>query len=399
MSEWKETVVGEYADVLSGYAFKSEDFSDKGTPVLKIKNVASGSLKMDDVKYYPFEITDRLKKFLVKKSDILIAMTGSHVTQPSSMVGKVCRYNLDYDSLLNQRVGKIFSKDKELLNEDFIYYFFKQNDITIELASSAGGSANQANISPDQIRNLVIFLPPIEEQTSISNTLKSLDEKIHLLNEQNKTLEELSKIIFKEFSIKEKDNCTVVQLGKLGEIICGKTPSKKTRDYFGGNTPFIKIPDMHGKTFVFETDDSLTKEGVSSQENKTIPPKSICVSCIATVGLIVMNAKKAQTNQQINSIIPFKETYRYFIYLKMLTMKDELVAMASGGTATDNLNTGNFSRIDIEVPSEKKIEEFHNQVSIYFDKIYNNQLQVLMLIDLKNTILPKLMKGELTIKE
>ena len=188
------------------------------------------------------------------------------------------------------------------------------------------------------------------------------------------------------------------KLGDYGKIICGKTPSKKIHSYFGGDIPFIKIPDMHGKTFVFDTEDTLTEEGANSQQNKFLPPKSISVSCIATVGLVTMNAFDSQTNQQINSIIPNKEIYRYFLYLKLTTMKDELLAMASGGTATDNLNTGDFSDIDIIKPDDNLLGNFHNQVQVFFDKIFTNQIQIRTLTRLRDTLLPKLMSGEVRVK-
>ena len=155
---------------------------------------------------------------------------------------------------------------------------------------------------------------------------------------------------------------------------------------------------MHGNTFVFDSADSLTELGSNSQSNKTLPPKSICVSCIATVGLVIMNAKTAQTNQQINSIIPDKDIYRYFLYLKMLTMKDELLAMASGGTATDNLNTSDFSNIDIVIPPETLLGEFDDRVSSMFEKIFINQTQIRTLAQLRDTLLPRLMSGEVRVK-
>ncbi|HUM48370.1 MAG TPA: restriction endonuclease subunit S, partial [Chitinophagales bacterium] len=137
----------------------------------------------------------------------------------------------------------------------------------------------------------------------------------------------MAETLFRQWFVEEaKEEWEEVPLDSLGKIICGKTPSKKVQDYFNGDIPFIKIPDMHGKTFVFDSEDSLTVAGANSQPNKTIPPKSICVSCIATVGLVVMNGKISQTNQQINSIIPSNETYRYFIYLKMVSMKEDLLA-------------------------------------------------------------------------
>ncbi len=107
MGEWISHNLGKLIKVQNGYAFKSKDFDDfNGIPVIKIKSVASGELRMDDIKYYPHKI-EGLERFVISKNDILIALTGSHVNQPSSIVGKVARYTKDEISLLNQRVGKI----------------------------------------------------------------------------------------------------------------------------------------------------------------------------------------------------------------------------------------------------------------------------------------------------
>ena len=91
-----------------------------------------------------------------------------------------------------------------------------------------------------------------------------------------------------------------VEGNELGYMV----PHKKKTEYFDGNVPFIKIPDMHGNTYIIDTIDTLTEKGRSSQSNKAIPPFSICVSCIATVGLVSMNIIESQTNQQINTITP-----------------------------------------------------------------------------------------------
>jgi type I restriction enzyme S subunit len=80
MSEWKESIVGEYADVLSGYAFKSAEFSTVGIPIVKIRNVASGQLNMADCQSYAGTLNDKLRRYFIGRNDILIAMTGSHVT-------------------------------------------------------------------------------------------------------------------------------------------------------------------------------------------------------------------------------------------------------------------------------------------------------------------------------
>lgn len=393
MSKWKNVIIGNHINLISGYAFKSVDFLSKKTdgtlPVIKIKNVANGDVNLKDVVYH--KTNSSLEKYILSKGDVLIAMTGNHPHAQTQVVGDVSRYKLNENALLNQRVGKLVVTDDTDI--DFVYYLLKSEEVKYDLANKSSGSANQANISKADILGLNVLMPLPNIQKRIGLTLRALDDKIDLLHYQNATLEKMAETLFRQRFIEKTDDWEVVQLKDLGEIICGKTPSKKIKEYFNGAIPFIKIPDMHGKTFVFDSEDSLTEEGLNSQPNKTIPPKSICVSCIATVGLVVMNAKKSQTNQQINSIIPAKETYRYFIYLKMLTMKDELLAMASGGTATDNLNTGDFSKIDIKRPPESKLIDFHENVNPMFEKIYSNQTQIHTLTALRDTLLPKLIRG------
>ncbi|HHF2474291.1 TPA: restriction endonuclease subunit S, partial [Haemophilus influenzae] len=141
-------------------------------------------------------------------------------------------------------------------------------------------------------------------------------------------------------------------LSDLGQIICGKTPSKSNKEFYGDDVPFIKIPDMHNQVFITQTTDNLSVVGANYQSKKYIPAKSICVSCIATVGLVSMTSKPSHTNQQINSIIPDDEQSCEFLYLslKQPSMTKYLKDLASGGTATFNLNTSTFSKIEIITP-------------------------------------------------
>ncbi|HHE8779556.1 TPA: restriction endonuclease subunit S, partial [Haemophilus influenzae] len=152
-------------------------------------------------------------------------------------------------------------------------------------------------------------------------------------------------------------------LSDLGQIICGKTPSKSNKEFFGDDVPFIKIPDMHNQVFITQTTDNLSVVGANYQSKKYIPAKSICVSCIATVGLVSMTSKPSHTNQQINSIIPDDEQSCEFLYLslKQPSMTKYLKDLASGGTATLNLNTSTFSKIEIITPSKEIIYIFQKK--------------------------------------
>ncbi len=161
-------------------------------------------------------------------------------------------------------------------------------------------------------------------------------------------------------------------LSDLGQIICGKTPSKSNKEFYGDDVPFIKIPDMHNQVFITQTTDNLSVVGANYQSKKYIPAKSICVSCIATVGLVSMTSKPSHTNQQINSIIPDDEQSCEFLYLslKQPSMTKYLKDLASGGTATFNLNTSTFSKIEIITPSKEIIYIFQKKVVSIFEKTF-----------------------------
>ena len=106
---------------------------------------------------------------------------------------------------------------------------------------------------------------------------------------------------------------TINDLGN--EIICGKTPPTQKAEYYGGNTPFITIPDMHDCVYNVSTERYLSAAGVASQSKKSLPTNTVCVSCIGTAGLVTIVSEESQTNQQINSIVPKDGISPYYTYL------------------------------------------------------------------------------------
>lgn len=194
-------------------------------------------------------------------------------------------------------------------------------------------------------------------------------------------------------------NWEIIELKDFAKgIVCGKTPSTKKTENYGGSYPFITIPDMHNQTFIISTERYLSNEGSNSQIKKLLPKNSVCVSCIATVGLVSLTTEKSHTNQQINSIICENES-QYFLYLKMLTLSKYMEMLGSSGSTTLNLNTGQFSKIKIIVPPAKIIKEFSKIVKPIFRKIRENQREIEKLNDLRDILLPKLMSGEIDVSK
>ncbi|MDI6415078.1 restriction endonuclease subunit S [Solobacterium moorei] len=188
---------------------------------------------------------------------------------------------------------------------------------------------------------------------------------------------------------------TIDDLAK--EVVCGKTPSTKKTKYYGSDIPFITIPDMHKTFYTVTTERYLSKLGADSQAKKILPKNSVCVSCIGTAGLVTLVAEESQTNQQINSIIPKDGFSSYYIYLLMQTLSDTINKLGQSGSTIVNLNKSQFGKIPVIIPTLSAMTKFDETASPIFEKILQNQKENLNLASLRDTLLPKLMSGEIDV--
>ena len=181
------------------------------------------------------------------------------------------------------------------------------------------------------------------------------------------------------------------------EVVCGKTPSTKNAAFYGSDIPFITIPDMHGNIYALTTERYLSTLGAYSQVKKMLPKNSVCVSCIGTAGLVTLVASVSQTNQQINSIIPKDGASPFYIYLLMQTLSEVINKLGQSGSTIVNLNKAQFGKIQVVIPSVSSMKAFDNAVSPLFALILENQKENICLSSLRETLLPKLMSGELDV--
>ena len=183
----------------------------------------------------------------------------------------------------------------------------------------------------------------------------------------------------------------------FGEVITGKTPSTSKVEYYGGNIPFVTIPDMHNTVFPLSTEKYLSTQGANTQKNKYLPPNSVMVSCIATVGLVNIASEPCQTNQQINSVILKDEQDLYFFYSAMKRIKALLDGVGSNGATMTNVNKTKFSSIKVLYPTGNLVEQYYKFCSPLFDKVLALSKEILKLQQARDRLLPKLMSGEIEV--
>jgi len=195
--------MGTVAKVISGYAFKSAEFCESGIPVIKIKNIQLGEVDCTEMQCVPEQYLSIDSKYHVHKGDILISLTGSHINQPNSVVGRVARYKKGAPrALLNQRAGKVIIRRPELFDSGFLFYQLFDENVRRDIAAFANGAANQANVSPSQIESLNIQLPPLLVQRKIAAILSAYDDLVENNLRRIKILEEMAQNLYREWFVK-----------------------------------------------------------------------------------------------------------------------------------------------------------------------------------------------------
>lgn len=280
--------------------------------------------------------------------------------------------------------------ENEVLPE-FLMLLFKRKEFDRNCWFRTYGSV-RGGISWDDICEIKLPVPPLNEQQKIVDTYNAITNRIQIKQKINENLEKTAQCLFEELT-KDKENFEAKTIEEISDaVICGKTPSTTESKYWGNEIPFITIPDMHGSNFIHTTERYLSIAGKQSQEKQTLPKNSICVSCIATVGLVSLTTTESQTNQQINSIICKEGISFYYVFMLLKQMTDELKRLGAGGSTTLNISKSLFASIKLEIPSNEQMNIFDKKVSSLFSKILINEKEIEKLEVLKKIVVSQISK-------
>lgn len=426
-SNWKKCKLSEVATVVGG-----------GTPKTKEPSFWSGDIPW----LTPKDLSGYRNRYIVageryiteeglKNSSATLLPKGTVLLTSRAPIGYLAIAQKDLTT--NQGFKSLVLKTNQC--PEFYYYLLKAN---IGYIQNMGSGSTFKEISGGVVKELEFFIPEYDEQKRIAEFLGAFDDKIELLQKQNKTLEEMAKATFKSWFVdfdvvkaKQRGDAKadimrayhltdqlydlfpssftdsalgpiplgweVGQVAQLGEVICGKTPSTSHKEYYGGDIPFITIPDMHNAIFASHTERYLSQEGANSQQTKYLPPYSTCVSCIATPGLVVLTEKISQTNQQINSVIPTDLNTKFYNYYILRSVAEQIKVQGSGGSVFGNLNKTSFSKLNILWPSVQAQIYFSQKVENIFEKILLNTKQIQTLTEFRDSLLPRLISGKIRV--
>jgi len=395
-----------------------------GVPIARVNNIKNGRLDPEDVLRISPEIEAKYARTRLRGGEVLLTLVGS--------LGECAVVSSD---LVGWNVARAVGVIPVRPEYDPRWIALCLRSATLQHFMSIWATTTvQATLNLRDVAKLPIPIPPLGVRESIVEILSSLDDKIDLNRRMNDTLEAMARAIFKSWFVDFDPVRAKMEGGKpvgmdaetaglfpssldglgnerlpcgwhrgtisdLGPVICGKTPPTEDPENFGGDVPFVTIPDMHNQVFVIATARSLSSKGVATQPAKSIPAGSIMVSCIATPGLVAITATDSQTNQQINSLVPSHSDRTYFCYFALRELADEIRAKGSGGSVVLNMNRTQFCALALTMPAEAAIPGFNRLVEPLFLRILSNQREAATLAEIRDTLLPKLLSGEIRVKE
>lgn len=387
MTEWKEYKLGEIATFSQGVQVDVNLQSYvKEDEYIRFVRIVDYTKMGEELPRY---IKNPGDKYLVSEFDLVMIRYGSQTA------GKVVK------GICGAIANNMFKIDlnSSIADNVYVYYWLSQNSVQDYFMQSQASSTMPA-ITFDMIGKLEISLPPLPEQIRIASILSSLDDKIDLLHRENKTLEAMAETLFRQWFIEEaKEDWEENPLGKCIKLVGGGTPKTSEERFWNGNVFWLSGGDIanNHKSFVSSSVKSISEDGLNNSSAKLLPENAMVISARGTVGKYCLLSKPMAFSQSNYGILPIYNDCYFFTYLLVAYHIDELQS-AAYGSVFDTITTKTFEGVSVLIPKETSyIVEFEKMIEPYFSKMKHNNKQIQTLIQQRDSLLQKLMSGEVKI--
>jgi len=401
MSEWKTYRLGEISeDIAYGYT-ASANTNKIGPKFLRITDIQEDFINWNNVPYCSIS-AENYRKYRLEIGDIIIARTGA--STGTTAIYKDENVDAVFASYLIR-----FKIDKLKSNPYFIGHILKSQMWKNYVGSIIGGSA-QPGANAKQFADFELNLPDLNTQSQIASILTSLDDKIELNLQMNQTLEAMAQAIFKEWFIDFRfpgfDGQLVDGLprgwrrGKLGDVIDvkgGTTPSTTKEEYWNGKYYWTTPKDLSSikSPVLIDTERKITELGIKQINSGVLPIGTLLLSSRAPIGYLAISQIPVSINQGYIAI-QGKEVSNLFM-LFWLKQNMESVKSKANGSTFQEISKTNFKQIDVIIPSSLILKKFDIKIGPIFQKIVDNVYNNLSLTQTRDTLLPKLMSGDIEV--
>ena len=429
-NEWQEVQLGGVADLITGYPFKSQHYTDDIAAARLIggDNIAQGCLRWENVRRWPVELSEGLDAYWLKRGDVVLAMDRPWI---EAGLKRAAIGEQDVPSLLVQRTARIRGSDK--LDNGFLRYVIGSQAFTHYILSVQTGTA-VPHISPTQIRAYCFSLPPLEEQRAIAHILGTLDDKIELNRRANETLEAIARTLFKAWFVDFEpvrakmegywqrgqslpglpahlydifpDRLVDSELGEIPEgwglrsldsiasylngLALQKFPPESETEFL----PVIKIAQLRAGNTT-----GADKASTQIKPEYVVVDGDVLFSWSGSLEVEVWNGGRGALNQHLFKVTS-NEVPKWFYFFATRHHLSDFRAIAAGkATTMGHIQRKHLTDARIAVAPPESMKKFDSVIASQFDQLVSNAQQSRSLAQLRDTLLPKLISGELRIQD
>lgn len=388
MSEWKEVLLGDLITISGGYSYKGKYIGNGKTYLLGMGCVSfNETFLKSGARFYSGETPDR---FLVKPGDIVLATRQQSDNLPILGAPAIIPEEFEFKRVI---VGTNLYKiiNNSTCDNNFLFWLLRCNEYKNHIDSCSKGSTVKM-ITKDTVESFSFLCPPEKVRNKISQTLWDLNEKIDLLHRQNQTLEQMAETLFRQWFVEEAS-----QAWKEGvldnefDFIMGQSPLGISFNEEGVGTPMYQGNRDFGFRF--------PKNRVYTIEPKRFAKKfDTLISVRAPVGEQNMANQKCCIGRGV-AAFRYKENPNFYTYtyFKMKSLMDEIKQFNETGTVFGSISKSDFREMEITIPPLSEVERFQNEAKPIDNKIITNCYQIRTLTNLRDTLLPKLISGEVRV--
>lgn len=417
-NNWKKCKLGDVCELIGGFAFKSKSFGAFANKVIKIANIQPPYVddKLEGVDLSNYNV-EKLKKYLINYNDFCLAMTGA-------TIGKLGRYKSKLSAYLNQRV--LTFRPSTDVDKDFLYHYLSLDFFQRFINNHIDSETAQPNISATSIGQFELLLPPLDEQKRIAEILGSLDDKIELLQKQNKTLEDMAKATFKSWFV-DFDVVRAKQKGRpKADIMREYHLTEELYDLFPSSfadSPLGPIPSgwevkTLGDVVVCHDSKRIPLSNRERSEKQGPYPYYGATSIMDHVENYLFDGIFLLLGEDGSVVKPDGTPFLQYVFGKIWVNNHAHVLQGKGNIRTEylylflsdvqiqpyvtgavqaKLNQKNMNSIPLCVANEEIIKIFQGNIDIVFTKIRANLKQIQTLTELRDTLLPRLISGKIRV--
>ena len=364
-----------------GSQLHKEDYVESGTPIVTVEHLGNRVFTEQNLPRVSDSDKARLIKYTLSTGDIVFSRVGS--------VDRCSYVDKSHDGwMFSGRCLRV--RPTELVDSLYLYYYFCLEE-TKQFVRNIAVGATMPSINTKLLGEVEIALPDLKNQKRIAAVLSSLDDKIENNQKLNDNLQQQAVALFS--SLYDRTN-TEVRFTDLIQILGGGTPKTGENTYWNGNIAFFTPKDV-GTPYTLITEKTITEEGLSHCNSRLYPVNTVFVTARGTVGKVGMSGVPMAMNQSCYALVG-KETHQLLVYFYTLKVVDRLKHKASGAVF-DAITTKDFESEQIMKLSDDDARAFLCIAEPMFQKVLNNCIENLRLSTLRDSLLPKLMSGEIDV--